>query len=232
MPVLRYWDLSPDVDMVLRAQGADPAAVRARRPGAVTVAEQALATGLGLVKPVVVSEVLAVDELRHEQLRLVGGGHLAGPLVVEHLRAAQSVAVMVCTIGPDLEAAVSACFSEDPALAVALDAVGTVSVDLLATAMCQSVDDEAAAEGLRTSVPLSPGLVGWPLASGQRQVFALVDGAAAGVSLTSGFLMVPQKSNSLVIGIGADVEHAGETCDYCSMAATCRYRLEHTSHHA
>ena len=44
-------------------------------------------------------------------------------------------------------------------------------------------------------------------------------------------MMVPKKSTSLVIGVGPDVEHTGETCDYCSMAATCRYRQEHVSHH-
>jgi hypothetical protein len=216
--------------MVLRAQGADPEAVRRRRPGAVSVAEQAVAQGAGLVRPVVVSGTFAVAELRHEQLRLEGGGHLAGPLIAQHLRAAESVAVAVCTIGPALEEAVAACFGDDPALGVALDAFGSVMVDLLATAMCQGVDSDAAAQGLRTTVPLSPGLVGWPLANGQRQVFALVDAASAGVSLTPGCLMMPQKSTSLVIGIGADVEHAGETCDYCSMATTCRYRQEHISH--
>jgi hypothetical protein len=44
-------------------------------------------------------------------------------------------------------------------------------------------------------------------------------------------MMVPKKSTSTVIGIGPDVEHSGESCDYCSMAATCRYREEHISHH-
>jgi hypothetical protein len=43
-------------------------------------------------------------------------------------------------------------------------------------------------------------------------------------------LLFPGNGAALVIGIGADVEHAGETCDYCGMAATCRYRKEHTSH--
>ena len=59
-------------------------------------------------------------------------------------------------------------------MSVALDAVGSAAVDLLATAMCQQVDEQAGADGLRTTIPLSPGLVGWPLASGQRQLFALV----------------------------------------------------------
>jgi hypothetical protein len=44
-------------------------------------------------------------------------------------------------------------------------------------------------------------------------------------------MMVPKKSTSMVIGIGREVEHAGESCDYCSMAATCRYRQEHISYH-
>ena len=122
-------------------------------------------------------------------------------------------------------------FAEDPALGVALDAFGSAAVDLLGIAMCQRVDEQAEAEGLQTTVPLSPGLVGWPVASGQRQIFSLLDAAPAGVSLTEGYMMVPKKSTSMVIGIGPDVEHAGESCDYCSMAATCRYREEHISHH-
>jgi hypothetical protein len=35
-------------------------------------------------------------------------------------------------------------------------------------------------------------------------------------------MMLPKKSTSLVIGLGTDVDHAGESCDYCSMAETCR----------
>ena len=173
----------------------------------------------------------AVTEFRHERLRLGEAGHLSGPLVAEHLHAAQSVTVVVCSIGPALEEAASECFSEDPALSVALDALGSAAVDLLGTAVCQRVDLRAEAAGLRTTVPLSPGLVGWPVAAGQRQIFALLDTAAAGVTLTEGSMMVPKKSTSMVIGIGRDVEHAGESCDYCSMAETCRYREEHISHH-
>jgi hypothetical protein len=173
----------------------------------------------------------AVAEFRHEQLRLVGGGQLAGPLVAEHFRGARSVVAAVCTIGPALEAAASACFAEDPALSVALDALGSAAVELLASAMCQRVDDQAVAEGLKTTIALTPGLVGWPLASGQRQVFSLVDAASAGVSLTEGYMMTPHKSTSMVVGTGADVERTGETCDYCSMATTCRHRQERASPH-
>jgi hypothetical protein len=216
---------------VLRALGADPDLVRRRRSSALAIAEQAVVVGTPLLQPVVASASFAVTEFRHERLMLREAGHLSGPLVAEHLHAAQSVVVAVCSIGPALEEAASECFSADPVLGVALDALGSAAVDLLGTTMCQRVDAAAEAEGLRTSVPLSPGLLGWPVAAGQRQIFALLGTAPAGVFLTEGSMMVPKKSTSIVIGIGTDVEHAGESCDYCSMAATCRFREEHLSHH-
>ena len=137
----------------------------------------------------------------------------------------------ICSIGPALEEAVSCLFADDPALAFSLAAFGSAAVDLLGQAMCRIVDEQADAAGEHTSVPLSPGLVGWPVSNGQRQIFALLDGALAGVTLTDSCMMVPKKSTSMAIGVGADVAHAGETCDYCSMSATCRYRQEHLSHH-
>ncbi len=216
--------------MVLRTLGADPEVVRRRRSPAVKVAEQAVATGRPLLAPVVVTDTFAVEELRHERLR-IGPGHLSGPLVAEHLHAARAVVLAICSIGPDLEEAVSSLFADDPALALGLDAFGSAAVDLLGQAMCQIVDERAEAAGEHTSVPLSPGLVGWPVSSGQHQIFALLDGALAGVRLTEGSMMVPKKSTSIAIGVGAEVAHAGESCDYCSMAATCRYRQEHLSHH-
>ncbi len=231
MKLTRDFELSPDADMVLRALGADPELVRRRESSALAIAEQAVATGTPLLQPVVVSESFAVAEFRHERLRLEHGGHLSGPLIAQHLYAAESVVVAVCSIGAALEEAASKCFSAEPALSLALDGLGSAAVDLLGTGMCQRVDLAAEAEGLKTTVPLSPGLLGWPVASGQRQIFSLLDTTLAGVRMTEGSMMVPKKSTSIVIGIGADVEHAGESCDYCSMAATCRYREEHISHY-
>jgi hypothetical protein len=203
--------------------------MRQRRSAAVGIAEQAIKIGLELLQPAVVTATFAVVEFRHEQVRFEGGGHLGGPLIAEHFRSARSVVVAVCTIGPALEAVASESFAEDPALGVALDAVGSAAVDMLAMEMCRQVDEKAAVDGLRTTVPLSPGLVGWPLAAGQRQLFALVDAATIGVTLTEGYMMTPHKSTSLAVGTGPDVEHVGETCDYCSMAGTCRYRQEHSA---
>ena len=117
-------------------------------------------------------------------------------------------------------------------MGVALDALGSAAVSLLASALCERLGEEAKAHGLGTTTPFSPGQVGWPLASGQAQIFGLVDAKPIGVRLTEGYMMLPRKSTSLVVGIGEDLERLGDPCDYCNMATTCRYRLRPSSHHA
>jgi hypothetical protein len=230
MSIVRDWDLCPDVDMVLRPLGVDPLGVRCRQSSALGTAEQAVEAGMGLLQPVVLSASLPVREFRHGRVRMEHG-HLSEPFLTEHVHAAQSVMVAVSSTGPGVEEAASECLAEDPAIAVALDAFGSAAVELLGQAMCQSVDEEAKAEGLRTTVPLSPGPVGWPVASGQRRIFALVDADSAGVSQSEGCTMVRKKSTSMAIDMGADVEQAGESRDCYGMAATRRYREERISHH-
>ena len=100
-------------------------------------------------------------------------------------------------------------------------------VDLLGSQACAWVDEMAAARGVQTTIPLSPGLQGWAVRQGQSQLFATLDAAAIGVHLNDGSMMVPHKSTSMLIGLGRDVRHVGDACDYCSMSATCRHRDEH-----
>jgi hypothetical protein len=201
--------------MVLRALGTDPERAR-KRPSVIEVARQAVVAADGLLQPAVVAASYAVEGLSHERLQLEGGRYLAGPLVAGQLHRAEHVVVAVCTVGPALEAAASECSSRDLALSAALDALGTAAVDLLVAALCQRAGDQAKAAGLLTTTPFSPGMVGWPL--------ALLDAASVGVSLTKGFMMLPQKSASLVVGVGGELGQPGEPCDHCAVAATCRYR--------
>jgi hypothetical protein len=223
MPLLRDWDLSLDVDQVLRAQGADPAVIRARRPALVDAAEQALQEGLAYLAPVAAYRELAVESLRHERLFLTGGV-LTGPLVAQHLRSAQQVVVLACTIGDALERVISEAMSEDPVRGLALDGLGSAAAEGLAAAAAAHFEDQARAQGLHTTIPLSPGMVGWPVEEGQAEIFSLVDGGEAGISLTSGGMMVPRKSISLVLGVGKDVAAEGRSCDFCNLRETCRYQ--------
>jgi hypothetical protein len=224
MPVLDGLELMLDVDSVLRGQGANPATIRARGTRLVRAAEKALAEGRSLLQPAVLYEEFTVESVRHQSLHLAGGATLRGDLVAQQLGPAERVIAVICTIGGALEEHTSQAMAQDPVHALALDGVGGAAVEALANAACQQFAASAAAEGRQTTVPFSPGMVGWPLLDGQRQIFALLDARQIGVVLTADGLMIPEKSLSMVLGTGRHVESTGRSCDYCTMRETCRYR--------
>jgi hypothetical protein len=224
MPVLRDWKLEITVDEVLRGQGADPEMIRERNPRLVEIAEQALSVGMSSIQPVVAYRQSKIKSLKHERLSLSEGGALSGKTIAQLLAPARQVVLMLCTIGPDLENYASELLMENPSLGLALDGLGTAAAGVLAATACCYFGEQAALEGLQATLPVSPGMDGWPAEQGQPQIFALVDPKEAGIQITSSGMMVPRKSVSLVIGFGPEIEDAGRVCDYCSMRQTCRYQ--------
>jgi cobalamin-dependent methionine synthase I len=224
MPILRDWDLEIDVDNVLWGQGANPAAIRARRPLLADMAAQVIEEGRPLLAPAVLYQRLPVQAVRHDELLLEGGGSLRGELIARHLAGASEVIVALCTVGQALADYASGQFDDSAVRSLALDGLASAAAEALAEAACRRFAEMAAGEGLKSSIPLNPGMIGWPLVEGQHQVFALLDGTDIGVQLTSSGIMQPLKSLSLVVGLGADLDEAGQTCDYCTMRETCRYK--------
>ncbi len=225
MKVRRDWRLDFDVDDVLRSQSADPAVIRTRRPKLVELAEQALAEGRNLLAPAVLTRRVPVAGSRHNRVTLADGNHLTGPLVTEHLGGASEVVVILCTIGNDLSEIVAQHAETKLIYALALDAVGSAAVHSLNAAACNVVEQNAAAAGLQTGLPLSPGMEGWGVRPGQQEVFSIIDGAEVGVTLTPTLQMQPLKSLTTVIGVGRDIASTGAICDYCPLRDTCRHRI-------
>ena len=230
MPVLTNWNLSLDADQVLRAIGADPQVIRHRRPALLETAEWALKEGMPLLDAKVLHRQAAVKGFRHERLELDlphgvdGQPVLKGPLIAQHLGPAEQVILLVCTIGAELENIVSDLMQTDPLLGWTMDGLGSAAVEALSLEACNHFEAQAALNGLHTSLPLSPGMIGWPLEQGQPQIFNLVDGSEARISLTSSGQMIPRKTLSMAIGVGAKIGRSGRTCDFCSLNETCQYQ--------
>ena len=224
-----YPNLKIDADMVLRGQGADPAVIRQRRPRLVDIAEQVIVEGMRLIEPLVVYLTLPVEKISHERFMLAGNVQLKGALLAEHLAPAQQIALMVCTLGPALESRVTELMHSDPAYAFALDGFGSVAAEALGLAICSELEAENQASSLFTSIPVSPGMIGWSVGEGQPQIFSALDAAQIGVSLNESAQMYPHKSVSMMLGIGPTPFSAGRTCDFCNMRETCRYQ-NHEQH--
>lgn len=231
MSILNIQDLDFDVDAVLRGQGAEPGAIRLRSPRLVETAERALEVGRALLEPQTLYRELDVEALRHERLILEGGLALSGRLVSEHLGGAARVALILCTVGEALETYSSEVSRDDIVFGLALDGVGSAAVEALANAACKYFEDQAVELGLQTSIPISPGMIGWPVEVGQPEIFSILDTAQINISLSKYGLMTPRKSLTMALGFGPTMQISGRTCDYCAMRATCRYQDHYETVH-
>lgn len=222
--VIRDFQLNIDADMVLRGQGADPVVIRARKPRLVELAEQAVQEGAVLIEPAVVYRFAPIETMKHERLILADGVPLTGALIAQHLSPARYVALIVCTVGAAIDVRISALMPRDPAYALALDGYGSAAAEALGVELCARMEQDAVRSGHCTSVPISPGMVGWPVEVGQPQIFSNLDAEAIGVTLNDSAQMIPRKSTSLVLGFAPTPFEAGTPCDFCALRNTCRYQ--------
>ena len=212
------------VDAVLRAQGADPVRVRARSPRLVALAERALHEGRPLLAPTIVRQRYTVLSRNHTGLRFRGGGGLSGPLIATECAPAAELIVIAVTIGAGLETVTAEAMAREPGFGLALDGLGTAAVEALATAESGRIAAMAAAMGSCAGPPLSPGMEGWPLQRGQRDIFRLLGEGDHPVRLDESGMMAPVKSLTLVIGLGPAMRSGASHCGFCSSRDRCCHR--------
>jgi len=220
----KTWIIDLSIEQVIRAQGGDPEIIRERNPQLLQTAEKAIQLAKSSLDPRCVFEKYLVTGVSHERIMLNGRSDLVGKGVADFLAQAQEVIAVVATIGSQLEVLTTQLMEDDPALALAVDAFGSAAVEELVVCVCRKIEDKYLVEGKYTSIPFSPGLDGWDLANGQRQVFSLVDTGKIDVTLTGQSMMIPKKSSSFVIGLSKIPFQKTSTCEYCSIQKTCRYR--------
>jgi len=230
MTILNHWEINLTNEEVLKAQGVNPDAIMQRRPSLLENIGEGMHIGSALIKPQVLYEKYRVNRFVHQSLELItntlrnGKGYLSGELIAQHLAHSQAIIVMVCTIGDELDNMVSSLFKVNPVLAVALDGYGSAAVEKLSLLACNYFEKMAQKEGLFSTMPLNPGMIGWPLEVGQSEIFVLVESEDINVTLTESLMMVPNKSLSMVIGLGADKSDNSSSCDYCNLKGVCRYQ--------
>lgn len=180
-----------------------------------------------LVQPAIAYEVYSITKMESRRLHLDGEAILNGPMLPAALPGARELAVVVCTIGPELEQKVTDYSEEgEPLRSLLLDGIGSAAVDSLVREAVKLIAQEASSRGLEASSPLGPGMPGFPI-SEQWQMLNLVRSDEIGVSLTTTATMVPRKSVSMVMGIGPHMPTwtQAEVCARCSLRRTCPYRV-------
>lgn len=141
-----------------------------------------------------------------------------GKVITQILEQCHKIAIFLVTIGNHLEEMVCH-LAEDGLMlqATVLDAIGSVAVESVANVVQDKIGEIAREQGLCVSQRFSPGYCDWNIGQ-QKMVFQAMNGNSAGVSLTEGCLMLPQKSISGIIGIGpgdSDLENYNP-CTTCN----------------
>lgn len=214
-----------DIDAVIKGQGADPAVIAVRNPGLKKIAQIALDIGMQLIHPNIFTRSLSISSFKDDEIILESGIFITSGKIAKLLQGANVVEAVVCSIGHELEKRSAELFITDASLALALDGLANAAVDQLVELVCCDIEAEAEAEGLKVSMPVSPGSSEWPLEIGQPVLFGAIKPDPAAIRLSESFLMIPKKSSSFIVGIGKEITKHGRTCDHCNARDTCRYKI-------
>jgi hypothetical protein len=210
-----------DLEEFLDAQGE-----ALRRPAMREAAARALAAAGDLIEPAVVYDWFPVGD-RSERKVQVGDVVFELGRHADLLAPANEAFLAVVTIGPELEARSRDLQAAGRALdSFVLDASGVYVVGKLIERARSIVEKEAADRRWGVGAELAPGqLSGWAITE-QRLIARLLDLDSIGVRVTGSGMLVPQKSASIMVGVGPGYEcsEVRSPCDYCDIGDTCRYK--------
>jgi hypothetical protein len=159
-----------------------------------------------------------------------GGGIYAGEtlfgtssIVTSQLKDADTAAVFACTIGPAMEQWRRTLeLDSDEVRALLVDAVASAAVEAATGLLHDHIQAKMRERGLNVTNRFSPGYCGWPVTD-QQALFSRFPKRFCDITLTESSLMIPMKSVSGIIGIGARAARKDYPCSRCEREF-CMYR--------
>lgn len=171
--------------------------------------------------------VLPVFADIERKLLEVSSGHNAlfttGEMITPAFDGATHCAVFAATIGKGVEDESSRLSAEGSILqSYFADVFGSSSAERAAEFIHERVREFAVSEGIGAGNRYSPGYCGWDV-SAQKDIFSLLPEGFCGITLTDSSMMLPVKSVSGIIPLGAGVFHKPYSCAVCTRKG-CLYK--------
>ena len=177
---------------------------------------EALNDARGLAQPKVVSALRPVPSIG-----------IGGKRITSYLKNAEKACIFLVTIGGLLERAATKRMASGDALeGYLLDKAGSLAAESLAEVFEVNLRKEMARAGRSVSRRMSPGYCDWPIED-QLKLNRILRFSKAGVRLTQSRMMIPRKSVSGILGIGAKgvYSKAESLCTTCRKK-DCTYKRE------
>ena len=160
-----------------------------------------------------------IESVQEDRATIENSTTLKSKVISQLLERCDEVAIFVLTIGNHLEDMIAHLAENGCVLqATVLDAIGSGITEQSAVLVEDRIKKVTASRGLVISRRFSPGYCDWNV-SQQEMIFKLLRGDTAGVRLTEGYLMIPRKSISGIIGIGSENNNI-ETYNPCKTCPT------------
>jgi hypothetical protein len=155
-----------------------------------------------LIKPSYSYVIKDIDMVRKRDVFIGDLVIFRSYVIARLLEQCQQVGAFLVTIGDQLEKKATSMANDGFILeSYTLDAIGSSAVEKIAELVETEIRKMASAQGLCISRRFSPGYCDWSIRQ-QKELFRMIDGDSLGVQLTAGYLMIPQKSVSGIVGIG------------------------------
>jgi len=223
MKIIKNIKLNIDREEVLRYQGYSKKRVKKPNQNILRITEEEINRGYNLFKPQGIYSLIKITCFTSkERINLENGLTFRFPKsIINQLKGVSHFLVGVVSIGVLIEKKVSELFSQgEYPRALALDAVGTVAVEDFSREVRKLARQEVKEQGFKTSRHFSPGYGGWEV-SQQEIIFKSILTDNIGVRLTKGYMMLPQKSLSWIIGVGKEMIISSEEDNNCG---NCQYK--------
>lgn len=173
-----------------------------------------------------VGYVIYEGEVADGRLRLSDRWFDPDAIISHCLKGASHYAVMVATVGREMDAWIHHYRADcDIMKAFVADTLGSVVAEAVVACGARQLEQVASSVGFSITNSYSPGYCGWHV-SQQHPLFELLPSDFCGVKLCESGLMLPIKSVSTVIGMGADVVKKPYGCAICRKKDCYKRRLK------
>lgn len=228
MKIIKDIKLKINEEEVLRYQGYHPNKAGETNEIILQITREEIEQSYCFFEPKGIYSKVMIKNISSEgRINLENGLYLeTNNSMINLLRGTSYLAFGLSTVGNHLEEKVAELFAKNEyPKAMALDAVGTVSVRSLSDYMRSLVCQEAKEQNFQTTKYFSPGSGDWDIHQ-QKNIFQIIPADKIGVKLTESYMMVPKKSLSWIIGIGKNITIPSKndhSCQICQ-ATNCQFR--------
>lgn len=159
------------------------------------------------------------EEIDREHLRVSNIILNPGRIITSAMREVEQYAIFTSTVGQGFDKWFKQLKDEDDIVRTFIaNTLGSVLAESTVSVLMKELEEAAAAEGLRITNNYSPGYCDWVLIE-QKKIFSLFPDEITGIKLTDSCLMLPIKSVSGIIGVGANAKKRPYGCAICNMTS-------------